>query len=72
MKMNIINSEGQLYDFDNKPVLGLGVFIASVFNSQNESTYVYTEPSGNCVLANAKGSKEGNITGFELDRYDHY
>lgn len=72
MKMNIINSEGQLYDFDNKPVLGLGVFIASVFNSKNESTYVYTEPSGNCVLANAKGSKEGNITGFELDRYDHY
>lgn len=72
LKMKIINSQGELYDFDNKPVLGCGVFIASAFNSQNESTFVYTEPSGTCCLANAKGSKEANVTGFELDRYDHY
>lgn len=72
LRMKIINSKGELYDFDNKPVLGCGVFIASVFNSQNESTFVYTEPSGSCFLANAKGNREGNVTGFELDRYDHY
>ena len=72
LHMNIVNSKGQVYDFNNKPVLGCGVFIAKQFASQNESTYVYTEPSGTCVLANAKGSKEANITGFSLDRYDHY
>jgi hypothetical protein len=72
LHMNIVNSKGQVYDFNNKPVLGCGVFIAKQFASQNESTYVYTEPSGTCVLSNAKGSKEANITGFSLDRYDHY
>lgn len=74
IRLQIVNSLGKLYSLENSDLrtLGCGVFIAKVFNSQNKGMYVYTEPSGNSVLSNAKGSKEANITGFSLDRYDHY
>ncbi|MBR7008555.1 MAG: hypothetical protein IKH90_08010 [Ruminococcus sp.] len=71
LTFNVVRSDGGLYN-PGKPIQGVGVFIASAFNNKETSTYVYTEPSGSSVLANAKGDKEGNITGFELDRYDHY
>ena len=71
LTFNVVNSDGSLYNV-GKPIQGVGVFIAGAFNNKETSTYVYNEPSGSSVLANAKGDKEGNITGFELDRYDHY
>ncbi len=72
LAFNVVNSDGSLYNTSKQPIQGVGVFIAGAFNNKEKSIYVYTEPSGSSVLANAKGDKEGNITGFELDRYDHY
>ena len=56
----------------NKNVLGIGVFIADKFNSQNTSYFVYTQPSPTSILSNAKGNKNNTLNGFLLDRYDHY
>ena len=72
LEFNVVNSDGSLYNNKKQAIQGVGVFIAGAFNNKEKSTYVYTEPSGSSVLANAKGDKEGKITGFELDRYDHY
>ena len=72
LKLKVMNSKGRLYDVGNEHALGVGVFIAKVFNSKERSYFYYTEPAGSCVLANAKGNPEADATGFELDRYDHY
>ena len=71
-KMKVVDATGHLYNTEGAPVLGCGVFIAKVIQSKENSYFYYTEPAGSCVLSGAKGNRESEISGFELDRYDHY
>ena len=53
-------------------VMGIGVFIVQKFDSDNTGNYIYTKPSSTSALANTKKNDANNMTGFALDRYDHY
>ena len=66
------DSKGNTDTSKNINVIGIGVFIASKFNSDNKAFYVYTRPSGTSLLTLSKGNKDGTLNGFVLDRYDHY
>ncbi|MBP3792641.1 MAG: hypothetical protein ILA24_01230 [Ruminococcus sp.] len=72
LKLKVIDSNGDLYDVGDKYVLGVGVFVANVVNAGQTSYFYYTEPSHTSILTNAKGEKGKEISGFTLDRYDHY
>jgi hypothetical protein len=73
LPVKTIYSDGVPHDdLSGKNILGAGVFISGMFNTKNNSYFLYTEPASTSVLSNAKGNKGGEIAGFNLDRYDHY
>jgi hypothetical protein len=72
LKLKIIDSTGDLYNVGDTSALGVGVFVASVVNAGQASYFYYTEPSHTSILTNAKGETGKEISGFTLDRYDHY
>ena len=52
-------------------VMGIGVFIARRFQSENAGYYVYTRPAATSALNNAKPNKDNYMNGFVLDKFDH-
>lgn len=66
------DSAGYTGSSNNIGVMGIGVFIARRFQSENAGYYIYTVPAATSVLVGAKSGKENTLNGFTLDRYDHY
>jgi hypothetical protein len=66
------DSSGYTGSSKNLGVMGIGVFIARRFQSENAGYYVYTNPSPTSALNNAKPNKDNYMNGFLLDRFDHY
>ena len=66
------DSAGNTDTSKNINIIGIGVFIAKKFNSDNRAFYVYTKPSGTSLLTLSKGNKSSTLNGFVLDRYDHH
>lgn len=66
------DSSGYTGSSKNLGVMGIGLFIARRFQSENAGYYVYTNPSPTSALNNAKPNRDNYLNGFLLDRFDHY
>ncbi len=70
--VTVCDSAGKTDTSKGIKLLGMGVFIAGSFHSDNTSFYAYTRPSGTSLLSLSKGNDSDQLSGFKLDRFDHY
>lgn len=68
----VCDSSGNTDTSTGRLITGIGVFIAASFNNENNGYYVYTRPSGTSLLSLSKGNDSDQLSGFKLDRFDHY
>lgn len=54
------------------PIVSLGMVIAGNYSSQNASYYAFNEPNPKSTMGHAKKSKQNQLSGYNLLRYDHH
>ena len=54
------------------PIVSLGMIIAGNYSSENKAYYAFNEPAPKSAMGLAKKSKQNQLSGYNLLRYDHH